>query len=157
MPDRHVLFHLVRLFAVCGGLWGLGGDCFEVEFAAGQVDHGGEVVHVPESACPSFDVLDDAVDALEDRVGVPVGEAGRDLVPVPAECVVSSSAFASRVLGCATGGRADSWASHGGLPVLPGGMKGLPLLRFMQVISDDDGPMQCGGFLAVSQYDDNGG
>lgn len=71
-------------------LWWVAGvrkDCFEVEFAAGQVDHGGEVLLVPESACPSFDVLDDAVDVLEDRVGVRVrvGEVGQDLVPVPAD------------------------------------------------------------------------
>ena len=69
-------------------LWwvvGLGGDCFEVELAAGQVDHGGEMVHVPESACSSSDVLDDAVGALEHRVGVRVGEVGQDFVPVPAD------------------------------------------------------------------------
>lgn len=63
----------------------LGSDCLEVEFAAGQVDHGREIVHVPEAPCPSLDVLDDAVGALEDRVGVRVGEVGEDLVPVPAD------------------------------------------------------------------------
>ena len=67
-----------RLFAVCGGWWSGGGDGFEVEFAAGQVDHGGEVVHVPEAAGTSFDVLDDAVGALEDGVGVRVLEVCDD-------------------------------------------------------------------------------
>ena len=38
-----------------------GGDGAEVEFAAGQVDHGAEVAHVLESAGSGLDVLDDAV------------------------------------------------------------------------------------------------
>ena len=46
-----------RLFAVCGEWWSGGGDGFEVEFAAGQVDHGAEAVHVPEAAGAGFDVL----------------------------------------------------------------------------------------------------
>ena len=50
-----------RLFAVCGEWWSGGGDGFEVEFAAGQVDHGGEVVRVAEAAGPSLHVPDDAV------------------------------------------------------------------------------------------------
>ena len=47
-----------------------GGDGAEVEFAAGQVDHGAEVAHVLESAGSGLDVLDDAVESFEDRVGV---------------------------------------------------------------------------------------
>ena len=72
-------------FAVwCG--WGRsGGDGVEVESAAGQVDHRAEVVHVPEAACADLDVLDDAVQAFEDRVGIPVVEVGQDVVPVAAE------------------------------------------------------------------------
>ena len=45
-----------RPFAVCGGWWLGGGDGFEVEFAAGRVDHGGEVVRVAEAAGPSLHV-----------------------------------------------------------------------------------------------------
>ena len=69
-------------------LWwvaGLGGDGVEVEFAAGQIDHRAEVVHVPEAAGAGFDVLDDAVESLEDRVGAPMVEVGEDVLPVPAE------------------------------------------------------------------------
>lgn len=58
---------------------GGGGDGFEVELAAGQVDHGGEVVHVTEAAGPSLHVPDDAVGALEDGVGVRVLEVRDDL------------------------------------------------------------------------------
>ena len=53
-----------------------GGDGAEVEFAAGQVDHGAEVAHVLESAGSGLDVLDDAVESFEDRVGVGVVEVG---------------------------------------------------------------------------------
>ena len=74
-----------RLFAVCGGWWSGGGDGFEVESAAGQVDHGGEVVHVAEASRPSFDVLDDAVGALEHGVGVRVLEVGDDLGEVASD------------------------------------------------------------------------
>ena len=56
-----------------------GGDGAEVEFAAGQVDHGAEVAHVLESAGSGLDVLDDAVGALEDGVGVRVLEVRDDL------------------------------------------------------------------------------
>ena len=85
--EKEIIGKPKKLLAIRCLWWvvGLGGDCFEVELAAGQVDHGGEVVHVPESACSSFDVLDDAVGALEHRVGARVGEVGRDLVPVPAD------------------------------------------------------------------------
>ena len=51
-----------------------GGDGAEVEFAAGQVDHGAEAVHVPEAAGAGFDVPDDAVESFEDRVGAPMVE-----------------------------------------------------------------------------------
>ena len=61
-----------------------GGDGAEVEFAAGQVDHGAEVVHVLESAGSGLDVLDDAVESFEDRVGVGVVEVGEDVPPVAA-------------------------------------------------------------------------
>ena len=62
----------------------LGSDCLEVEFAAGQVDYGGEVVHVPEASCPALHVLDDAVrvDVLQD-LAHPAGAAG--LEPLPRE------------------------------------------------------------------------
>ena len=61
-----------------------GGDGAEVEFAAGQVDHGAEVAHVLESAGSGLDVLDDAVESFEDRVGVGVVEVGEDVPPVAA-------------------------------------------------------------------------
>ena len=61
-----------------------GGDGAEVEFAAGQVDHGAEVAHVLESAGSGLDVLDDAVESFEDRVGVRVVEVGEDVPPVAA-------------------------------------------------------------------------
>ena len=74
-----------RLFAVCGEWWSGGGDGFEVEFAAGQVDHGGEVVRVAEAAGPSLHVPDDAVGVLEDGVGVRVLEVCDDLGEVAAD------------------------------------------------------------------------
>lgn len=52
-----------------GWLYGDGG---QVELAAGRVDHRGEVAHVAQAAGSGFDVLDDAVQSLEDRVGAPV-------------------------------------------------------------------------------------
>lgn len=74
-----------RLFAVCGEWWSGGGDGFEVEFAVGQVDHGGEVVRVAEAAGPSLHVPDDAVGVLEDGVGVRVLEVCDDLGEVAAD------------------------------------------------------------------------
>lgn len=58
---------------------------FGVESAAGQVDHGGEAVHVPEASGAGLDVLDDAVGPFEDRVRVWVVEVGEDVLPVAAE------------------------------------------------------------------------
>ena len=52
-----------------GWLYGDGG---QVELAAGQVDHRGEAAHVAQAAGSGFDVSDDAVQSLEDRVGAPV-------------------------------------------------------------------------------------
>lgn len=43
------------------------------------------MVHVPEAAGAGLDVLDDAVESLEDRVGAPIVEVGEDVLPVPAE------------------------------------------------------------------------
>ena len=43
------------------------------------------MVHVPEAAGAGLDVLDDAVESLEDRVGAPMVEVGEDVLPVPAE------------------------------------------------------------------------
>ena len=81
-----------RPFAVCGGWWLGGGDGFEVEFAAGRVDHGGEVVRVAEAAGPSLHVPDDAVGTLEDGVGVRVPGACDDLGEAAADqtCVLSN-------------------------------------------------------------------
>ena len=62
-----------------------GGDGSQVEFAAGQVDHRGEVLHVAEAPGTGLDVPDDAVQALEDRVGAPVVEIGQDVVPMAAQ------------------------------------------------------------------------
>lgn len=73
----------LSLFGVDTG-WSRG-DGFEVEFAAGQVDHGAEIVHVPETTGAGLHVLDDAVQAFEDRVRVRVVEVGEDVPPVPAQ------------------------------------------------------------------------
>ena len=73
-----------------------GGDGAEVEFAAGQVDHGAEVVHVLESAGSGLDVLDDAVESFEDRVGVGVVEVGEDVPPVAAYLAGNSFMGSSR-------------------------------------------------------------
>ena len=54
-----------------------GGDGSQVEFAAGQVDHRGEVLHAAEAPGTGLDVLDDAVESFEDRVGAPVVEVAR--------------------------------------------------------------------------------
>ena len=62
-----------------------GGDGSQVEFAAGQVDHRGEVLQVAGAPGPGLDVLDDAVEAFGDRVGVPVVEVGENVVPVAVE------------------------------------------------------------------------
>ena len=66
MPAHFLAF---RCLVWVGWLYGDGG---QVEPAAGQVDHRGEVVHVAQAAGSGFDVLDDAVQSLEDRVGAPV-------------------------------------------------------------------------------------
>ena len=58
-----------RCLVWVGWLYGDGG---QVELAAGRVDHRGEVAHVAKAAGSGFDVLDDAVQSLEDRVGAPV-------------------------------------------------------------------------------------
>lgn len=60
------------------------GDRLEVELAACQVGHGAEVIHVAEAAGACLEVLDDAVESFEQRVGAPVVEVGEDVVPVAA-------------------------------------------------------------------------
>lgn len=60
-------------------------DGFEVEFSAGQVDHGAEIVHVPEAPRAGLHVLDDTIQALGDRVRASVVEIGQDVPPVPAQ------------------------------------------------------------------------
>ena len=62
-----------------GWLYGDGG---QVELAAGRVDHRGEAAHVAQAAGSGFDVSDDAVQSLEDRVGAPVVDIREDVPPV---------------------------------------------------------------------------
>lgn len=70
----------LSLFGVDTG-WSCG-DGFEVEFATGQVDHGTEVSHGPETTGAGLHVLDDAVQSFEDRVRVRTVEVvGEDVPP----------------------------------------------------------------------------